>query len=75
MELVGRPLEFGPGPDDRIHVVFRCCNEEVFKLVIPPALLEDFEEGKIMRVWTRHFVNEDGKLSEEPAIEHWESLE
>ncbi len=75
MELVGRPTEFGPGPDDLIHVVFRCCNEEVFRLVIPPALLEGFEENKIMRVWTHHFVRDDGHRYDEAVIEHWESLE
>ena len=75
MELVGRPIEFGPGPDDRIYVAFRCCNEENFTLVIPPALLEGFEVGKIVRVWAHHFTETIGSLSEEAVIEHWESLE
>lgn len=75
MELVGRPAEINPVEDGKIEVLFHCCNQEVFNLFIPPAISEDFDCGKIYRIWAHHLENDDGLLTGELVIEHWESLE
>lgn len=75
MELVGRPAEISPTEDGRTGVVFHCTNQEVFNLLIPPALLGEFECGKVYRIWTHPLERDDGRLSGENVIEHWECLE
>ncbi len=72
MILVGEATEI-EHVDERLRVTFRCRTQEIFILWMSPALTR-FETYATVRLHTDRIPNEDGTLSDEHVILHWEDL-
>lgn len=73
MELVGKVTGILKNDAGSLHITFRCCNHETFRLIMSPALghipLDTF-----LRVWAYRPPVEGGAAGSEPVIHHWEDL-
>jgi hypothetical protein len=72
MELVGRVVRTQDTEDDRLQVEFRCTNKEVFYFFAPPAIRPP--EDELIRCFTHRHEPEDGSMSRDFILEHWEKL-
>lgn len=73
MELVGRVIRTQKADDGRLQVEFRCTNKEEFYFYAPPAIQPP--EGELIRVFTHRHQPEDGSMSKDYILEHWEELD
>ena len=72
MELVGKALAYRE-VDGGLRVVFRCTNKEEFDLLVSPTILR-IPLDKLVRVLAKRPQGEQGALSRENALVHWEEL-
>lgn len=72
MELVGHVIRTQKVDDDRLQVEFRCTNKEEFYFYAPPAIQPP--EGELIRCFTHRHQPEDGSMSKDYILEHWEKL-
>jgi hypothetical protein len=74
MELVGRVTTQEEESLDRIYLSFRCCNGEVFRLRLPPAL-KRIPLDTLARVWVHYSMDVvDGRPEAQIIINHWEDI-
>ncbi len=77
MELVGRTREVN-NVDGGLVVIFQCCNQEVFDLLMSPAL-GPLPIGEIIRVQTNRvdvteILGVEGPSEVLEVIVHWEDM-
>jgi len=73
--LVGWVLSEEKTENNLIRVHFRCCNKEDFYFFRPPAVTPPKTgEENVIRCFIGRIPNEDGTLSENCVLHHWEVL-
>lgn len=72
MELVGQVTRIQTAEDGCIQAEFRCTNKEVFYFAVPPAIQPPID--KLIRCFTHRPRKEDGTMSRESVLNHWEKM-
>ncbi len=71
MELAGRVRTIKE-TGETLEIVFHCCNEEVFDLIVSPAMRPPVDT--ILRVWTQQAIKKDSPSEVVEVIIRWEDL-
>lgn len=75
LELVGWVISETKLKDRRILAHFRCTNKEEFTFLRPPAIKPPgIGRENIVRCFIRRIENQDGTLSSQLVLLHWETL-